>query len=271
MAEFTFNKKQVYYEVHGTGKPLVILNGIMMSSASWQVFVDDLSRYNQLILFDFFDQGKSAKLEGEVYDHSIQVETVKALIEHLKLNKVSIYGVSYGGEIALQFALKYPTLLDRLMLFNTTSKTSYWLSEVGHAWNKATHDAESYYLTTIPVIYSPKFFSENRAWMENRKKKLLTVFADKTFIQGMIRLTNSSENYNIEKNLSDIKAPTLIVGCEYDFVTPYYEQQLLNAGIKNSKLVYVPDSGHAMMYEKPDLFVSLVLGFLLSEKDNYVL
>lgn len=267
---FQFNNKQVYYEVHGEGKPILILNGIMMSTKSWAQFIEPFTDNNQLILFDFLDQGQSDKVV-EQYDHSIQVDVVIALLEHLNLEKVNIYGVSYGGQIALQLALKRPDLIDRLCLFNTSDETSYWLSEVGHAWNHATHDGEAYYLTTIPIIYSPKFFNENREWMENRKKILKDVFNNRDFIDSMVRLTKSSENYNVADRVSEIDHQTLIVGCEYDFVTPYYQQELLHQKMKNSQLLFVPDSGHALMYEKPSLFVSLVLGFINNVKIDYKL
>lgn len=266
--QFTFNSKQVYYEVHGEGTPIIILNGIMMSTKSWAQFILSLTKHNQLILMDFLDQGQSDKLE-DGYDHSIQVDTVIALFDHLGLDKVNVYGVSYGGQIALQLALKAPERVDKLCLFNTSDETSYWLSEVGHAWNAATHDGEAYYLTTIPIIYSPKFFNENREWMENRKKILTEVFSQKPFIDSMVRLTKSSENYNVSDQVSQIEHQTLIVGCEYDFVTPYYQQQQLHQKMRNSQLIFVPDSGHALMYEKPALFVSLLLGFMNNDQFEY--
>ena len=62
-AEFYLDGKKVYYEVHGEeGDILIILNGIMMSTASWGMFVKALSRKRRLVLVDFFDQGQSERL-----------------------------------------------------------------------------------------------------------------------------------------------------------------------------------------------------------------
>lgn len=265
---FYYENKKIYYEVHGSGNPLLILNGIMMSTKSWTEFIEPFTKFNQLILVDMIDQGQSDKLEKD-YDQTIQVEIVKALIEHLNLEKVNIYGVSYGGEVAIQMAIKYPEMIDKLCLFNTCARTSYWLSEIGNAWNAATHDGLAYYLTTIPIIYSPKFFNARKDWMENRKKALLPLFNDSDFISSMIRLTNSASNHDCVDQLDQIEHQTLIVGCEYDFVTPYYQQEELHQNIKNSELVFVPDSGHALMYEKPALFTSLVLGFINNNKFEF--
>lgn len=259
---FNYKDKQVYYEIYGRGKPLLFLNGIMMSTKSWAQFIDVLSLRNQLILVDFLDQGQSSKLPGVKYNHSVQVEMIVAFIDHLKLESLNLFGVSYGGEIAIQVAQKIPHTIEKLLLFNTCGETTYWLEEVGNAWNEAAISGLSYYLTTIPVIYSPKFFTQNREWIENRKKVLVPIFSNPDFIAQMKRLTNSSIDYNAMEGLSKITAKTLIVGCEYDFVTPYYQQEDLNKGIKDSELVFIPDSGHALFYEKPTVFLSLVLGFV---------
>ena len=61
MASFCFEGRQVYYETYGQGKPLLLLNGIMMSCASWKEFIEPLSAINTLILVDMMDQGKTDK------------------------------------------------------------------------------------------------------------------------------------------------------------------------------------------------------------------
>ncbi|SFC16428.1 Pimeloyl-ACP methyl ester carboxylesterase [Alkalibacterium subtropicum] len=269
--QFTLSSgKKLYYEMHGKGDPLVIFNGIMMSTASWKEFVGPLSERNQLILIDFLDQGQSDKMSGP-YRHDLQIEAVRELLAEVTDKPVNLFGISYGGEIAVQYALRYPAAVKKLILFNTSAETSYWLEEVGNAWNKATHDPEAYYLTTIPFIYSPLFFTENREWMEKRKEILLPLFGDETFIQAMIRLTDSSVGYDVKDRLSELDMPTLIVGAQYDFVTPFYQQEYLNDHIKDSELIYVPKSGHAIMYEKPRLFVSILKGFVSEMKTTYVL
>ena len=262
MAILNYREYQIYYEVYGKGKPLLILNGIMMSTNSWKPFIEEFSQLNQLILVDFLDQGKSSKLDGMEYDQRIQVDVVRHLIEELKLENLALFGISYGGEIAIQFATAYPNMVERCLFFNTAAYTSPWLKEIGVAWNLAASDPAQYYSTTIPVIYSPSFYEKRLDWMENRRKILLGVFSDQVFIQAMIRLTNSANNYDERQNLYKIHCPVLIVGCEHDAITPYPNQVFLAQAIPQSQLVYIPDSGHASMYEKPVLFSSLIMGFV---------
>ncbi|MDO4778060.1 MAG: alpha/beta hydrolase [Tissierellia bacterium] len=61
----------------------------------------------------------------------------------------------------------------------------------------------------------------------------------------------------------------MIIGCEYDFVTPFYQQEELHKSIKNSELLFIKESGHGIMYEKPVIFTSTLLGFVNNCKINY--
>ena len=263
MAEFLFNGKKVYYEIYGSGgKPIVILNGIMMSTASWQPFVEQFSKNNQLILVDFFDQGQSERLSFD-YNHDLQVDLLDELIQRLWYTDVTLMGISYGGEIALQYALKHPTRVNRLILANTCTRTSSWLKKIGDGWNAvaATGDGLAYYLTTIPIIYSTEFFHKKADWMQSREEMLTKYFSRPDVLQALIRLTNSSVGYDVTDQLYNVKCPTLIISGSEDALVPPTEQQLLHQLIPNSVYVTINGSGHASMYENPLAFASLVLGF----------
>lgn len=264
MSNFDFKGKSVYYTIDGIGKPFIILNGIMMSTMSWDTFINSFSINNMVIRVDFFDQGQSEKLVYQLYNHSIQVDLVSALINHLNLDKVSIVGISYGGEIALQVAIKYPHLIDRLVLFNTSSYTNPWLKDIGRGWIAAgnTRDGQAYYQTSIPIIYSPTFYETQIEWMKKREKALIPVFSNPEFLDRMERLTLSSESFDVRDQLKLIKSKTLIVSAEEDYLTPLKNQEYLYNNIQNSEWIKIPNAGHASMYEKPLLFVTLVLGFI---------
>ncbi|HIT57649.1 MAG TPA: alpha/beta hydrolase [Candidatus Galloscillospira stercoripullorum] len=269
MSYFTFEGKQIYYEIHGEGKPFIVLNGIMMSTASWKAFVPAFSAANQLILMDFLDQGQSERMTGE-YSQGIQAEVVLALMDHLGLEKATVMGISYGSEVALRFAVKYPERLERLELFNVTARTGAWLQDIGDGWNLAARNCgEAYYLTTIPVIYSPEFYIKQKEWMAHRREVLTPVFGNPAFYEAMIRLTNSSRDYDVSDQLHKITVPTLVVSCENDYLIPMPEQRFLAEHIPNCEYVVIPNCGHASMYEKPMLFASLALGFLNNPTTEY--
>ena len=263
MPTFKFKNQDIYYEVHGEGKPLLILNGIMMSTASWIPLLPQLQANNKIILLDMLDQGRSAKVDYE-YTQDIQVEIVLALLDELKLAKVNIVGISYGGEVALKFAVLHQERIEHLILSNTTAYTSPWLADIGKAWNLAaqTGRGEAYYYTTIPIIYSPSFYEGRLDWMRQREKVLFPVFENKVFINAMIRLTNSANTHNVVDQLHKITVPTLLIGADQDYVTPFPQQELIHSKIAGSKLVMIKECGHASMYEQPMLWTAFVLGFV---------
>ena len=267
MAELIFEGKKVYYEVHGSGgEPIVLLNGIMMSTASWKNFIGPMTKHNTLVLVDFFDQGQSARME-ESYDHSIQVALLDAVLEEVSAQiwyeKFTIMGISYGGEVAIQYAIAHPKRVRRLVLANTCGRTSAWLKKIGDGWNEVakTGIGYAYYLTTIPVIYSTRFFEDHAGWMEGREDFLTQHFSKPEVLQALIRLTDSSVNYNVVDRLHEIACPTLIISSYEDALVPPTEQQLLHEKIKGSVYVTINGSGHASMYEAPEAFAALTLGF----------
>lgn len=269
MPFFDFNGKNVYYEDMGEGKPVVLLNGIMMSTPSWEMFREPFSSANRLILLDFLDQGKSDKMDTP-YTQEIQAEVLRALLDELGLEKVSLVGISYGGEVALAFSVKHQERIDRMVLFNTSYRTSPWLRDIGDAWNLTSENALGYYLTTIPVIYSPKFYNERKDFMDARRNLLVAnVFSNKTFMDAMVRLTRSAEDFNLEESLKGVGTRTLIVSSDTDFLTPRAEQERLRQLLRNSDHLVIPDAGHASMYEKPLLFSALALGFINVSKTIY--
>lgn len=268
MARFVFQDKSVYYEEYGKGRPIVVLNGIMMSTISWAEFVEPFSANNRLILLDMLDQGRSERMTGP-FSQAIQVDVVLALLDHLGLDRVCMMGISYGGEVALRFAVEHGDRLERLLLFNTAARTGAWLKDIGDGWNKAVGDPEAYYLTTIPIIYSPKFYRENHDWMEQRRKALMPVFGNKGFIDSMVRLTNSSADYDITQRLGEITTPAMVVSGMEDYLIPMAEQRYIADHIPNCQYVIIPDCGHASMYEKPVVFTALTLGFFNNTKENF--
>lgn len=267
MSTFKLNEYNINYIINGnlkSGKDIIIiLNGIMMSTKSWEIFVKPFSKANVLIRFDMFDQGESSKLNKN-YTQEIQVELLRELLDYLNIVKVNIVGISYGASIALQFAVKYEKYINKMVVANVVAKTSGWLKAIGDGWNAVaeTRDGLAYYNISIPYIYSPQFYTKNIAWMENRKEFLIPLFSDKEFLDSMVRLTKSAETHNVINHLDNIKTKTLIISSEEDYLTPVFEQKYLHSKLINSKLIIIPECGHASMYEKPELFTSLVLGFI---------
>ena len=267
MAQFLFRGRRIYYEEHGTGEPVLVLNGIFMSCASWAKFVPAFANKCRLILLDLHDQGCTEKMAGE-YTQTLQVELVEALRVYLGLDAFHITGISYGGEVAMQYAIAYPERVKKLVLSNTAPNTSHWLKDIGHAWEYAcnSHDGHQFFKTCIPVVYSPQFYEANYAWASAREQLFVDSFGPEVY-DAFARLIRSAETHDVRAQLGQITAKTLVISSEHDYVTPFYQQKELVAGIKNAAHALIPEAGHAVMYEKPAEFIALIAGFLLTDTD----
>jgi pimeloyl-ACP methyl ester carboxylesterase len=256
------NGKKMYYEAYGDGEPLVILNGIMMSTASWLPFVDIFKDHCKMVLVDLIDQGQSDKADGP-YTQDMHVEMLKVLFEKLGYDKVHLMGVSYGGEVAMKFALKYQHMLHSLMLADTTAYTNELLHDVEDLWAYAAslNDGRIFFKATMPYIYSTEFYEENIEWLKARETSFCQILTP-AWYAGFSRAIRSASKLNVVDELHNITAPTLIIGAEYDATTPLRCQEEIHKRIKDSKFVLIKGSGHASMYEKPYEFSSIILGFL---------
>lgn len=263
---------KAYYECHGEGeRTLVILNGIMMSSVSWQPFLGMLTKHVKVVLIDFFDQGKSDFM-SQTYTQTLQVELVESLLSTLSHRDVTLMGISYGGEIAMQVATRAPELMKRLVLANTTSYTDPQLKAIGEAWINAakTYDGRQFFKATIPPIYSSGFYSRKLDWLNAREDLFVKLF-DKRWYEGFIRLVISAESHDVRQSLKRIKLPTLVIGADEDMITPLSCQEALVKEIDASNFLVIKACGHAAMYEKPSEFFAAVLGFILIADETFII
>jgi pimeloyl-ACP methyl ester carboxylesterase len=262
MATFRYEERDLYYEDLGSGEPLLVLNGVFMSCASWKAFESRFTEKNRLLLLDFPDQGQSAKMDRE-YTQDLQVGVVEALMKHLGLDFVNLAGISYGGEVAMKLAALRPAKVKRLVLSNTAAYTSCWLRDIGHSWEYAcrSRDGHQFFKTCIPIIYSPQFYEKNYEWCAAREEMFVKTFTPEVY-DAFGRLIRSAELHDERENLHKITAPTLVISSEHDYVTPLYQQRELVDLIPETGHVVIQETGHASMYEKPSEFASLVLGFI---------
>ena len=252
----------LYYEVHGEGKPLVFLNGIMMNTLSWAEHIEKLKGGFQLITYDMRDQGQSSRLEAG-YDISIHAEDLKNLLDHLKIEKVNVFGVSYGGQVAMVFALKYPEMVDKLILSNTIAHVDQYLLSLGEMWKTAArlYDGEKFFDLSLIPIYSRHFYNNNFDWLINRRQ-LFKDFLTKEWFDGFIRLASSNEDFDIRNEIHKIKNETLLIAAEEDVIIPKSGILQMSKVLPNSRFVCIPETGHAAFLEKMETVCSLIKGFL---------
>jgi pimeloyl-ACP methyl ester carboxylesterase len=267
MPKAKINKAEINYKLDGAGEgkeTVVILNGIMMSTASWTDFIPVYTEKNnyQLLRVDFRDQGLSSKFPEE-YDISIHVDDLKSLLDYLEIEKAHIVGISYGAMVGILFELEYSEMVNTLILSNTEAKVTKYLQAASDVWEEASKldDGVKFFKLSMPFIYSDYFYNNNWDWLKEREKTMGNVL-NKEWFEALTRLSKSSKNFDVSDRLAEIKSPTLLIGGSRDQLTPVYEMDKIHQGIPDAKMLIIKDAGHASCYEKMDEFNSAVLGFM---------
>jgi len=254
--------KKINYEVHGSGKPLVLLNGIMMNTLSWAEHVKIFERYFMVITYDMRDQGMSYH-ESKNYDISIHVDDLKELLDELNLEKVNLLGLSYGGMVAQLFTLKFPEIVDRLILSNTVDYVDNYLRVLGQLWIQAAklYDGEKFFDIALPIIYSRNFYNNNFEWLLSRRG-IFRDYLDKEWYDGFIRLASSNNEFDVRDRIKDISAKTLLLAGDEDIITPLSMMKNMNKKIKNSSLKIFKGTGHGMFLEKISEYLDVCVEFI---------
>lgn len=254
---------KLYYEVHGQGEPVIFLHGIMMNTMSWLAFLPDLSKRFRLILLDFRDQGQSSRMQ-EPYGQDIHIADVLSLLDALHISKVHIMGLSYGGQVALRFALQHQQRIKSLCLFNTPNRISNHLRQIGIAWETAAelNDGERFFQLAVPFIYSEPFYETHLEFLMERQKMFKSML-NKEWFEGFVRLSRSVKDYAVSpKELKAITVPTLLVGADLDIVVSNRMMRDIHENIPNCEWLMIPSAGHGAFLERMNEFLTILIGFV---------
>lgn len=259
---FSYQGKPIYYEVHGVGRPLLLLNGIMMTCTSWAPFLKAFTNAgSQVILLDLMDQGKSSAF-SEGYTIPDQADLASSLLSHLGITGADVLGTSYGGAVALALAIRHPQRVGRLLLAATRAYTDPLFHGMCESWLHALASPKAFYTATIPLFYGATFQEENRVWMADRRKLLeKTVFSNADFMARMQRLILSIMDLDLRDQLKHIACPALVLAPEEDLVMMPWEQQRIREGIPGAELLGLSKTGHVLFQERPGLFIATTMGW----------
>jgi 3-oxoadipate enol-lactonase len=260
---------KLYYELQGEGAPLVLVNGVMMNTVSWGLYVPLLSRTCRLILFDMRDQGQSSKMK-EQYGLEAHVPDLLNLLDELGLPKVHMMGGSYGGDVILKFALAHQDRLETIILPNTINFVTKYLEQVGKGWEMAAelNDGERFFQMIMPTIYSIEFIERHLDFLVQRQAMFKSVLT-KEWFEAFTRLSRSAANFYVSpEQLRTIKVPTLLIGAEQDVITPLWYMETLHENIPGSEFVVLPKTAHGAVLERIPEMVTLITGFVVKHKHS---
>lgn len=109
------NGINLYYETHGTGRPLILLHGGLMLGEAFAPIIPTLAQRHQVITVDLQGHGRTADIDRP-FDHRLMAGDIAALIDHLGLDRPDVVGYSMGGGVAMFTAVNYPDKVGRLVV-----------------------------------------------------------------------------------------------------------------------------------------------------------
>jgi 3-oxoadipate enol-lactonase len=250
MNQITVGDIDINHEIQGSGAPLLMIMGLSFSLRDWgKKFTDLLAQHYQLILFDNRDAGLTSQ-STRPYNIVDMADDAAGLLDALKIPKAHVFGVSMGGAIAQQFALKYPDKLNKLILGCTMAGGT--CSQPGDISGVMSGNLS-------PLLFTPTF-------IQNHQQELAEFITATTPFhskgEALQRQLQAFATHDTCDTLADIKAPTLILTGDNDIAIPRSNSDLLVAKIPNSKLAVIVDAAHGFSYSHPDTTADLIQLFL---------
>jgi 3-oxoadipate enol-lactonase len=260
MPRITANGIQIYYELHGPEQAgvVVLSNGVLMTTSSWAFQRRPLSRRHRLLLYDCRGQGQSDHPPGP-YSLELHADDLAALLDALGVERAHIGGTSYGAEVGLAFALKYPQRTRSLIVTSACSQVDPLLRSIAEAWLAATraHDPDRLWQEVYPLTFSEPWIALNRQALETARERYRELDFD-----AMTEMLLAFLAMDLTPQLHRIAAPTLVVTGDEDLLKPRRYSERIVAEIPDVEFAIIPHAAHAALWEQPDLFNTLLLGFL---------
>jgi pimeloyl-ACP methyl ester carboxylesterase len=219
---------ELYYESEGDGEPLLLIPGFASGRSLWQKQVGPLARHFRVISFDPRGVAQSDKPDGE-QTIGLLADDVAALLNFLRIERAHIVGVSFGGFVAQEFALRYPQMTQRLVLCCTS-------------FGGPNH-----------VVPEPQIMNDI---MQPRAAGDVSEDMYRVQLQAAVK-------FNVEDRLAAIKSPTLIVSGDADVIVPVQNSYNLARQIPNAELRLVSGGGHTFFIEQADEFNQVLTEWLL--------
>jgi pimeloyl-ACP methyl ester carboxylesterase len=239
----------IYYEVHGSGPPLLLTHGYSSTSAMWHGQIKALSNHHKLVLWDMRGHGQSDYPDDPAaYSEALTIADMVALLDEVSANSAIIGGLSLGGYMSLAFYRAHPERVRALLIIDTGP--GFKKDDARDAWNKrAFETGDRFEREGLAVL---KAGSRERSTVTHRDALGLARAA-----RGML----TQRDARVIELLPNIKVPSLVVVGADD--APFFAaSDYMAAKIPAAKKVVIPAAGHAVNIDQPQAFIEAVLPFL---------
>jgi pimeloyl-ACP methyl ester carboxylesterase len=239
---------RIYYEVHGSGPPLLLTHGFSSTSEMWKGQIEALSKHHKLVLWDMRGHGRSDyPSDPAAYSEALTVADMAALLDKVGASHAIVGGLSLGGYMSLAFYRAHPERVSALLIIDTGPG---FKDDARETWNKRAHDT------------GDRFDREGLAVLKSASRERATVsHRDASGLARAARGMLTQRDARVIELLPDIKVPSLVVVGADD--TPFLAaSEYMAAKIPGAKKVVIPAAGHAVNIDQPQAFIEAVLPFL---------
>jgi 3-oxoadipate enol-lactonase len=264
----------VYYEQHGSGDPLLLIMGLAADSTAWLFQVPEFARHYRTIVFDNRGVGRSAKPAGPYTIHEM-ADDAAGLLDALDVRRAHVVGVSMGGMIAQELALRHPERVRGLVLGCTfpepdaeaERQRAFSIAQFGGRVT-ATGETQIDVSAIDPFAFFqhllPRIF--NQSFIDRELPKLLQVFSGALqygfSLEAILGQVAAVMGHRATDRLHQIESPTLVITGDADLLVSPANSDILARNIPGAKLVKVPGGSHGFNFETPEIFNREVLDFL---------
>jgi 3-oxoadipate enol-lactonase len=268
------NGVDLYWEEHGSGEPLLLIMGLAADSTAWMFQIPELSQHYRTIAFDNRGVGRSGKPAGPYTIHQMADDTA-ALLEAIGVARAHVLGVSMGGMIAQELALRHPDRVRSLVLACTypepdaevERQRQFSVSALGGTVT-ATGETRIDLQAINPLLFFqhmlPRVF--NQSYIDRELPKLLQIFGGALqygfSMEAILGQVAAVMGHRATDRLHQIRVPTLVITGDADLLVPPHSSDVIAEHIAGAKLVKVPGGSHGFNFETPDVFNRHVLEFL---------
>ena len=258
------DRELLYHQLDGEGEPLVLCNGIAMSSPSWEVMAAPLARDYRVIRFDF--RGQLMSGGAAPANVAVHAEDVVALLDHLEIESAHLVSTSFGAAIAALVAARFPERVRSLICIASADGFDGVMEGEVRRWRQGCVDSlESgdrghIYDVLEPVVYSSGYLATHQEERALRRTQIAAL--PESWFHGLIGLLDSTPSVVLADELSRVRCPTLIVASELDGFIPLERTRAMAEAVPGARFVIVEGAGHAVVVEQPERLIELCREFL---------
>lgn len=256
------NNTQIYYEEHGTGYPVLLIQGLGYPSGMWFMQIPALAAHFRTIVFDNRGVGKSEK-PNEEYSVALMASDAAGLLRSLGIKKAYVAGVSLGGYISQELALDSPDLVDRLVLMSTSCAGPRYIELTKNLWDEIAKLAG---LSPEQIIRQGMSFATTEEFYRTHPEMIeRSVAVRMENLQPLYAFTRQSAaamSFDSRDRAHLIHQPTLILAGAQDRVMPLVLTEELASKIPNACLKIFPHAAHLLFLEEAQAVNGLIIDFL---------